>query len=327
MKYIVLCFGRTDFTRLTIESILEHAKFTPEIIIVNNGWNSNVVPKEIEDYWKQFIKQYKTDISKIYNVEKINSGFALDAFSIPELDDNDKYHFITDNDCILRPGLSRYFDETLKDAMDDLTNLNKLGVRFHRSVSLSYCRDYSGKNLTLDDYLLPSSDFFQNDRLVASTSEMDAGIRNDFKVPVTSPKLINAPSDTTLSIVRKPYRVAQEEIEGKFIRYSPTLNGTEMLHLGYLEPIFFNKKNELSNLEFIWYHQIRPFVLPRYFNDYSKRRDYYLKNLAIAGFDEPVKRIEAILKRALWGNLFQQMHVDYKKNNSTIQKILKKLFK
>ena len=327
MKYIILCFGRTDFTRMTIESILEHAKFTPEIIIVNNGWNSTIVPKEIEEYWESFVRQYKNNISKIYNVEKINPGSALDAFSIPELDHNEKYHFITDNDCILRPGLSRYFDEELKNAMDDFSSLNKLGVRFFRSISLHYCRDFYSKNMLLDDYLLPFSDFFHNDRLVPSTTEMDAGIRDDFKVSVASPKLMNAPSDTTLSIVRNPYRVAQKEIEGRFIRYSPTLIGTEMLHLGYLEPIFLNKQNELSNLEFIWYHQIRPFVLPRYFKDYSKRRDDYLKNLTLAGVIDPVKRTEAILNSDSWKNLFQKLHADYNKMNSTTHKILNKFFK
>ena len=325
MKYLILCFGRTDFTKFTIDSILENAKFTPEIIIINNGWNSNIVPPTISEYWKSFINDYRSHISKVYDIETINPKSALDAFSVPELNTSDEFHFISDNDCVLNPKLAKYFDVEMISAMHEFREINKLGVSFFRSVTWDYCKFFESGKFSLDNYFLPISDDYINEQLVKKQFDMDLGVTKSIPKEF-SHKLMPAWSDTTLSIVRHPFRVSHKEIPSKFIRYAPTVKGTEMLHIGYLEPFFHNKKDELSNLEFIWYHAIRPFVLPRYFTDYTARKNTYLKNLSKAGYGGYIETIDSLLQLSPWKELFKKMDKDYVSSKSKLNKFFKHIF-
>lgn len=280
MDYVILCFGRTAFTKLTVDSILRNCIGDARIVLVNNGWNESLVPPEILMVWRQFVTKYRDEgkVHEVCEIENPIAGAALNAFSVPHLSTDARYHFITDNDCLILPSADGHFDELAASALDRNAELWKLGAFLYRKVSRAYCERFAGEGLDFGDFL--PIEWGKHERFCVD----DAGMQ-DYSDYTNTPRLLHErdrkiwmiPSDTTLSIVRAPNRVTEAH------RLSPTLRSVEVLHVGYLESHFYSPMNMDSNLEFIHYHLLRPKVLLQFAVDYKKRAAAYIGNLRKTG--------------------------------------------
>lgn len=280
MDYIILCFGRTAFTKLTIDSILRNCGGEARIVLVNNGWNERLVPPGILKVWHQFVAQYRDEgkVHEVCEIESPTAGVALNAFSVPQLASGGRYHFITDNDCLILPGAAGHFDDLAVAAMDKNAELWKLGAFLYRKVSRAYCERFASEGLDLGDFL--PVDWGNHERFCADDSGMQ-----DYADYTKTPRswherdrqIWMIPSDTTLSIVRSPERVTEAH------RLSPTLRSIEVLHVGYLESHFCLRTGVDDNMEFLHYHLLRPKVLLQFAADYQKRAAAYMGNLRKAG--------------------------------------------
>ena len=285
MDYFILCFGRTEFTRLTVDSIWRNCRTAPRIVLINNGWNERLVPKDILKVWRQFVARYRDEgkIHEVFEIESPTAGIALNAFSVPFLSDGERYHFITDNDCLILPDAGVRFDDLAVEVMEKNPDIWKLGAFLYRKVSPRYCARFAGEGLSLDHFM--PIDWSTGERFCPD----DNGMQDYADYTKTSrtfhardPRIWMIPSDTTLSIVRNPHRVTEAQ------RLSPTLRPFEVLHIGYLESHFCSTSDAAANLEFIHFHILRPKILLQFAADYQKRAIAYLSNLRKAGFGELV---------------------------------------
>ncbi len=280
MDFHILCFGRTEFTRLTVDSILRNAAPGTRIQLINNGWNERIVPREILQVWRDFVDAYR-QAGKIHSVLEIANpaaGGALNAFSaLPS--SQEPYHFITDNDCLVSPSADgKPFDTFAVELMDANPGLWKLGAFLYRKISESYCRRYETEGLRLEDYLpIPwggDDRFSVNDDGMQDYADYTATKRETYQFDA---RIWMIPTDTTLSIVRNPHRVSETK------RLSPTVRGIEVLHIGYLEPYFISRTNEASTMEVMYYHFLRPRIMLQFADDYRKRAVAYFDNLRKSG--------------------------------------------
>lgn len=294
MDYFILCFGRTDFTRMTVDAILANASATPRITLINNGWNARFVPPSILKYWTDFTQEY-LDCGKVQAVHQIDApviGRALDAFAAPALDQAGRYYFITDNDCVVdNRGRAQAFDEVAVARMDAHPELQKLGAFLYIRISLDHARQFPVFAPSLPQYL-PID--FDHDPSFARTPEgmQDlAAYRGQPRVvdPV-DPGIAHMPVDTTFSILRTPHRVTQAN------RLSPTLLAVEILHVGFFEPYFYNPDARLSNLEFVYYQLLRPRVLTEFADVYAQRASRYVTNLTKAGHADLVGETDGLIR-------------------------------
>ena len=269
MYHYILCYGRTKFTEYTIKSIIENAKYKPKIVLLNNGWNANTVPVEVVSLWDSFIyKQlYEGNIAKIINLPT-SPTFALDGLQVADHDCPEEFYFITDNDCIIQ---TSNFDEMLHNGASK-HGLNKLGADFYRSISLDYCKQFHLIAADLNHYYpCPTDNLHLRPTGPGYTYCQLLNIPETELFPESG--ITNNVTDTTLSIVRKGHSVSQHSQN----RLSPSLKGIDMLHAGYLEPIF-KSKNSLETIEMLVYAKNRLKNLPDQNSDYQKRFDSY-KNL------------------------------------------------
>lgn len=298
MDYFILCFGRTDFTRMTVDAIRANARVPPKITLINNGWNSRFVPPQILKYWTDFTQAY-LDGGQIHAVHEIDApviGRALDAFAAPALDGAGRYYFITDNDCVVdNRGRGDCFDDYAVGRMDAHPELQKLGAFLYIQISLAHCRQFpvfaDSPAGGLADYL--PIDFDGDPSFARTPDGMKdlAAYRGQARtVDAADPCIAHMPVDTTFSILRSPCRVTQAN------RLSPTLLGFEILHVGFFEPYFFNQSSTLSNMEFVYYQLLRPKVLTEFAEVYAKRCARYLANLAKAGHSELVGETDSLIR-------------------------------
>ena len=294
MDYFILCFGRTDFTRMTVDAILANARTPPRITLINNGWNARFVPPQILPYWTDFTQEY-LDCGKVHAVHEIDApviGRALDAFAAPALGGAGRYYFITDNDCVVdNRGSDQAFDDVAVARMDAHPALQKLGAFLYIRIAPEHCRQFSVFAPSLDHYL--PIDFDHDPSFARSVDGMQdlATYRGQARVVDAVDRAIaHMPVDTTFSVLRAPHRVTQAN------RLSPTLLTVEILHVGFFEPYFYNPGSRLSNLEFIYYQLLRPKVLTEFAGVYAQRCGRYIANLTRAGHADLVGETDGLIR-------------------------------
>lgn len=287
MNYYLLCFGRTEFTKITIDAILRCANKPAKIHIINNGWNRGLVPKEILSNWQDFVNDYKKMgfIHNIIEIDKPTSGFALDAFNIAANDNDDEYYWITDNDVLVN---HKGFDEYCKTQMDSHVSLSKLGVDFKRTISFALLSEFSDHIPDFKHYMLGSP----NDRFSPNGMEQDhcESVNKTKTYYENNPNITNNFTDTTLSIVRKGKSVSQYSD-----RVSYSVANIKMLHMGYLESNYFSV-NKLSVLEMMHYMNLRPMILTEFKEDYENRKNKYISNLIGSGNIELIELYNRIIR-------------------------------
>jgi hypothetical protein len=267
MYYYLLCYGRTEFTKWTINSILKNSESHPNIILINNGWNQQTIPSNILSIWENYINSALQDgsISKVININS-SPEFVLDAFKIADQDCPSEYYFVSDNDCIIN---TKNFDTILLNSIKKYS-LQKLGVDFYRTISKEYCNKFDTINSFITDYFWEQT----NDRLTKFGSEKKfTDLTNTAEVELyPNSNIFNNLSDTTLSIVKKGAGVSQNIST----RISHSLSGLDMLHIGYLEPNYNSPLDE-NILENLLYQKKRYENMIEAKEDYLNRYNKYLE--------------------------------------------------
>jgi hypothetical protein len=276
---------------MTVDSIVRNAREKPKITLINNGWNAKIVPSRILGYWQNFVQEY-TDrkiVADVYETEHALVGGALESLALPRIDLGERYHFITDNDCVIKKTSHGNFDSFMSKDMDENPELIKLGAFLYRSVSSDYCREFEDETISFRDYLPFSPD---DPRIKSSRADMQDIAQWKGQTAVAyrpSSNVYMMASDTTLSIIRNPRRFDQE------IRISPSTKSAEILHIGYLEPYFFNSRSRDAVLEMIFYHLVRPKVLTEFTADYELRANLYCQNLIRNGHQDLVNEVFGLI--------------------------------
>lgn len=289
MEYFILCFGRTDFTKATVDSILANATQKPSIYLINNGWNEKIVPDAILGYWRHFTSEYKESgkIVDVIEVPVAMGSVALDSLEIAQSMAQGEYYWISDNDCIIAsPG----FDESCLELMNTYPELPKLGIDFYRIVSFEYCDRFASYIPGYEFYiraLVPSYNRIIEGNPVGyteCTGEEKLYYRGDTRV-------CSSLSDTTLSIVRKGCAISQRNN-----RISLSASAFEMLHVGYLEPAY-RPFGDQALFEMLHYMNLRPHVLTEFKDDYEERKMRYISNLIQHGMVSKIQRYNELIGR------------------------------
>jgi hypothetical protein len=162
--------------------------------------------------------------------ESPTAGIALNAFSVPFLSDGERYHFITDNDCLILPDAGVRFDDLAVEVMEKNPDIWKLGAFLYRKVSPRYCARFAGEGLSLDHFM--PIDWSTGERFCPD----DNGMQDYADYTKTSrtfhardPRIWMIPSDTTLSIVRNPHRVTEAQ---RLSPHAPPIRGPAHRLLG-----------------------------------------------------------------------------------------------
>lgn len=286
MRYYILCFGRTDFTKFTVDSIRRNAELPADIYLINNGWNESIVPREILRYWIGFVELYQRLglIQGVFDFPAPSQNSALNSFSKVRQGGDADFYWITDNDCIVN---SQGFDRVALSCMEKYRELPKLGIDFYRRISLELCEGYPELFTVLPGYLHSCEDV----RIVefGSESEYSSETGSEKTYYKGDPRISNNFTDTTLSIVRGDVSVSQFDN-----RISYSISGLDMLHVGYLEPIYFSI-NPLANYEMLHYVNVRPHIMTEWRDNYEDRRIQYVRNLVNSGHSDVVDDYNRIL--------------------------------
>ena len=289
MDYYVLCFGRTDFTRYTVESIWHYASEAPRIVLINNGWNASIVPPLVLEYWMNFVDSSLRSgrIASVIDHATPVVGLALNAFQQANSHTHDSLYWISDNDCVIGSGGYELLARTL---METYPELPKLGVDFHRLVSRSYCQGYESIARDIEGYLWQ----FDDVRVVPAGAEADyCDLSGDLRQNYRDDSSINNnKTDTTLSVVRKGIAVTQGEN-----RISDAIAGVKMLHIGYLESLYWSD-DEIAVCEMLHYMNLRPLVLTEWAADYENRKQQYIANLLHSQNGNVIERYNQMLGRS-----------------------------
>ena len=274
MKFFILCFGRTDYTEATCRSIKECSGSRAEIILINNGWTEYTVPTKILDHWDHFKSKALSEglVDKIITEKFPIIGSALSIFSkYCEAGDSD-FYFISDNDCLVD---SVDFDLKLIHLMYKYPSLHKLGIDFYHVITRKYADSFS--------HYLPSNVSHldgQSTRVGESCINAFGEIGPCQEFLDSEGEICKSQSDTTISIVKKEIAISQHQY-----RWSYNASGLRHLHVGHLEELFWSS-NELSVLEMIHYHRLRPIILTEFKEVYEKRLANYINNIKIGGHNK-----------------------------------------
>lgn len=286
MDYFVLCFGRTAFTRATVDAIHACAALPARVHLINNGWNERLVPLALLAEWRRFVDEYLGNGRVASVIERPTAvvGAALDGLTLADERAQGPYYWVTDNDCVVdTPG----FDRHALGLMAQYGELSKLGVDFARKVSRTHAESFARHWQGLLHFLPAGGDY----RIVPEGAEIsycqetgtaEQHYRGDARIT-------NNLVDTTLSIVRKGRAVAQGRN-----RVSLGIAGLRLLHIGYLEPVF-DSACEASVLEMLHYMNLRPLVLTEWAQVYRDRAQQYLHNLALNGRQATVQDYNRLL--------------------------------
>ncbi|MBI3986022.1 MAG: hypothetical protein HY343_03835 [Lentisphaerae bacterium] len=277
IDYYVLCFGRTDFTRFTVDSILERAGFTPRITLINNGWIPGIIPDALHGYWAAFVDDYlrQKKVARVINLPFPPFMGTLNAFSQTPFLTDSPFYFITDNDCLPpREAEGQPFDAYCCSIMRDHPSFYKIGLRLYRKISLAYAEQFGFT--ACDRKTMEALSYLDDDRFVPDHSDLP-----DLFDAMGQPRIVYEKDDrillmncdTTFSLVRKPVLINKGNrlCKASFAR-------CETLHIGYFEPFYFNEKEPRSTEELVLYHRIRALTLPEFHQNYVQREKKYLEN-------------------------------------------------
>jgi len=262
VDHFILCYGRTDFTKFTIDSISNRSKFIPKITLINNGWTHKRWHSFAEDYLKQ---------GKVANIVNTNCKYPLDAFEKPNFLTSSPYYFATDNDCLMPlPQHGLKFDEYGYTIMNENKILKRLGYMCFRNIFLTHFPEFDQiePNLIVPLYKLERFSTKLQTKKGEWTESLRVSILNK------DPRLINMISDTTLSIIRKPLK-----INGRANRFAHTsIPDFAISHLGYIEESYYTPDSYEETVE---YMTKRVTNLTEFATDYENRKNRYTHNVKL----------------------------------------------
>ena len=162
--------------------------------------------------------------------------------------------------------------------MHKYPSLHKLGIDFYHIISKSYAASFS-QYLPAEVSHLGGQAPRVGDNCINAFGKY--GPCTDFLD--ADGDICKSQSDTTISIVRKDIAISQHEY-----RWSYNASGLRHLHVGHLEELFWSS-NELSVLEMIHYHRLRPVILTEFKEVYNKRLQNYINNIKISGHESMIE--------------------------------------
>jgi hypothetical protein len=231
------------------------------------------VPSKILDHWKSFESRalYEGLADSIVSEKIPTIGSALSIFSKYCNAGDSDFYFISDNDCLVD---SIDFDLRLIKLMLKYPSLHKLGIDFYHVISKPYAASFS-------QYLPAGVSHLEGQAPRVGDDCINAFGKYGPCIEFLDADgdICKSQSDTTISIVRKNIAISQHEY-----RWSYNASGLRHLHVGHLEELFWSS-NELSVLEMIHYHRLRPMILTEFKEVYDKRLQNYINNIRLAGHE------------------------------------------
>jgi hypothetical protein len=261
VDYLVMCAGRTFFTKLVVDSILARARHKPLITLVNTGWTHHVW----HDWANDYIRQGK--VARIVDADIVDHNPAT-PFRLVDFIGDAPYYFVTDNDCLApMPEDGVAFDEHSFKIFDDNPSLLRFGMLLFRNrVTPCYVEkfpEWEELKPYIKRKIIDPEEHELKVHPNAGGGAWTPEIRKQFATP--DPRLVWVPADTTFTAVRKPHKL------GAGNRYSlASTMSYPTSHIGYVEEWFYHPEYAV---EMMLYNARRVNGICPEFKDFYHRRE------------------------------------------------------